>query len=124
MIRVPIQIDFKKESPYKILFNNEIIMEHSQKSIGFETTFLEPRRLHTLTIEGDVEIIKLFIDGIDTKHFIYNGFVNDGFRGNTTKGHVSYYFQVPVWRWYIEWVQHDSSYFRKLSKNHQGFLPL
>ena len=33
-------------------------------------------------------------------------------------------FEAPVWRWYIEWIQHDNSYFRKLSKNHQGFLPL
>jgi hypothetical protein len=29
-----------------------------------------------------------------------------------------------VWRWYIEWKQHDNSTFRQLSKDHSGFLPL
>ena len=124
MIRIPIQLEFKKSSDYKIILNNEIIVEHSQTSLGFDTAWLEPRRLQTLTINGDIEVTKLVLDGIDTGYFIHHGFVNGGFRGNQTTDTVTYYFQIPVWKWYIEWIQHDNSYFRKLSKAHQGFLPL
>ncbi len=124
MIRLPIQIDFKNEAHYKISLNSETIVEHSQTSIGFETPWLEPKRIQVLTITGNVEVIKLTLDDIDTAHFVHHGFVNGGLRGNQTTDTLTYYFQVPIWRWYIEWIQHEESYFRKLSKAHQGFLPL
>tara|TARA_B100001057_G_scaffold449428_1_gene490585 strand:+ start:440 stop:814 length:375 start_codon:yes stop_codon:yes gene_type:complete len=124
MIRVPIQIDFKHKSNYKITLNQETVVEHSQASIGFDTHWLEPKRLQALTIHGNVEVSKLVLDGIDTEYFIHHGFVNGGYRGNQTTENLTYYFKVPIWRWYIEWIQHDNSYFRKLSQAHQGFLPL
>tara|TARA_Y100001937_G_C7044520_1_gene296201 strand:+ start:505 stop:879 length:375 start_codon:yes stop_codon:yes gene_type:complete len=124
MIRIPIQIDFKSESDYKITLNQDTLVEHCQASIGFETPWLEPKRIHMLTITGDVEVSRLTLDEIDTAHFVHHGFVNDGLRGNQTKHTLTYYFQVPIWKWYIEWIQHEESYFRKLSKAHQGFLPL
>ena len=40
MIRIPIQIDFKSESDYKITLNQDTLVEHCQASIGFETPWL------------------------------------------------------------------------------------
>ena len=71
MIRVPIQIDFKNESPYKILFNNETIVEHSQKSIGFETTFLNTvlREKLLMTNEKQKNKITLTLSNFEEESF-------------------------------------------------------
>jgi|TARA_R110002153_G_scaffold114065_1_gene256708 hypothetical protein len=125
-MKIPIKIDFKSNGKAcKVLLNGETMATGKGPSIEFETPDLEPRRLQALTMVGEFEVEKLTLDGIDTQSFVSHGFVAGGHRGWKTKGGlITYYFQAPVWRWYIEWIQHDNSYFRKLSKNHQGFLPL
>lgn len=121
---INIRLDITTEDFYKIRLNDQAIVEHTQSTIQFTTPILKDHKMSWLDIQGKVTIDKLILDGIDTDYFIHHGFVSEGRRGNSDDKNVRYYFQTPVWEWYIDWKQHDSSKYRNISKDHSGFLPL
>jgi hypothetical protein len=121
---IPIRFTLEARTDYTVLINGENMFEHSQHTVEFNTPILKDHKMHTLDICGDVRVVNLTLDGIDTEYFIHHGFTTAGYRGNADPERVRYYFQTPVWEWYIDWKQHDNSKFRNISKTHQGFLPL
>lgn len=121
---INIRLDIATEDFYKIKLNDQSIVEHTQSTIEFTTPILKDHKIHYLDIQGKVTVQKLILDGIDTEYYIHHGFASDGRRGNIDNTQVRYYFETPVWEWYIDWRQHDNSKYRNLSKDHSGFLPL
>ena len=121
---IPIRFTLKTATDYTVLLNDQTVVEHSQDSMEFSTWILKDHKMHSLDIRGDVQVESLVLDGIDTEHYIHHGFTSDGTRGNKDNKNVRYYFQTPVWKWYLDWKQHDNSKYRNLSKTHSGFLPL
>lgn len=73
---------------------------------------------------GQITVEKLILDGIDTEYFTHHGFIENSGRGNSSNSTVKYYFNVPVWDWFLTWKENDNSTTRMLSKTHQGFIPL
>ena len=121
---ITVRITLEAACDYTVLLNNETVVEHSQTMIEFNTPVLKDHRMHTLDIRGDVQVEGLILDGIDTEYYKHHGFTGNGTRGNKDNTNVRYYFQTPVWKWYLDWKQHDNSKYRNLSKAHTGFLPL
>lgn len=121
---IPIRFELADMTPYSVCLDGEPVVEHSQARMEFNSHILKDHQTHCLDIMGDVRVERLELDGIDTDYFVHHGFTSDGTRGNTDRQRVRYYFRTPVWKWYIEWKQHDNSTFRQLSKDHSGFLPL
>ena len=109
---------------YRVLLNHEPILEHSQSTVEFTSPVLKDGRMHTLEFMGEISVKSLVLDGIDTEYFVHHGFTSNGGRGNADSRFVKYYFETPIWSWYLDWKQHDSSKYRLLSKDHSGFLPL
>jgi hypothetical protein len=124
MSSIPIRLELAKDAPYSVWLDGAKIVEHSQSKIEFHSQLLMDHKTHTLEIRGNVTVERLMLDGIDTEYFKYHGFTSDGARGNSDTKCVKYYFNTPIWKWYIEWRQHDNSTYRQLSKDHSGFLPL
>jgi hypothetical protein len=124
MHSIPISFTIKSATAYQVVLNHEHIVEHSQATIEFETPLLKDHKMQCLEIRGDVAVERLVLDGIDTEYFVHHGFTSGDTRGNADSQCVRYYFQTPVWRWYMNWRQHDNSTFRQISKDHSGFLPL
>lgn len=121
---IPIRITLNSATGYRISLNGETIVEHSQKDMEFNTPLLKDHKMQCLELEGDITVESLMFDGIDTEYFVHHGFTSNGGRGNSDSEKIKYYFQTPIWRWYMDWRQHDNSTFRQLSKDHSGFLPL
>ncbi len=121
---VSIRFTLKTATDYTVLVNGENIVEHSQDTMEFNTAILKDHKMHSLDIRGDVQVESLVLDGIDTEHYIHHGFTSNGTRGNKDSTNVRYYFQAPIWKWYLDWKQHDNSKYRNISKAHSGFLPL
>tara|TARA_B100001248_G_scaffold183281_1_gene139566 strand:+ start:3153 stop:3533 length:381 start_codon:yes stop_codon:yes gene_type:complete len=110
---------------YKIKLNDQLIIDDTTKyCVEFTTPILKDHKMHCLDLQGKVTVEKLILDGIDTDYFIHHGFCSDGNRGNHDNKQVRYYFQTPIWEWYIDWKQHDNSKYRNISKDHSGFIPL
>ena len=121
---INIRLEINTEDFYKIKLNDQPIVEHTQSTIEFTSPILKDHKFSWLDIQGKVTIESLKLDGIDTDYFIHHGFCSDGHRGNHDHKQVRYYFQTPIWEWYIDWKQHDNSKYRNISKDHSGFLPL
>lgn len=121
---IPIRFELARATPYEVWLNGQKVVEHSQNVLEFDSMILKDHMTHELEIKGHVEVIRLWLDGIDTEYFVHHGFTPDRGRGNAHNQSVKYYFNTPVWRWYMEWHKHDNSTFRELSKDHSGFLPL
>jgi len=121
---IPIRFTLKVATDYAVLLNGETIVEHSQPAIEFTTPILKDHKMHTLDIRGNVQVESLWLDNIDTEYYTHHGFTSNGARGNTDSNNVRYYFQTPIWKWLLDWKQHDNSKYRLLSKDHTGFLPL
>ena len=121
---ISIRFELADNTPYSINLDGYTVVEHSQKKLEFNSHVLKDHQTHALDIVGDVTVERLCLDGIDTDYFVHHGFTSNGTRGNTDTQRVRYYFRTPVWRWLLEWKQHDNSTFRQLSKDHSGFLPL
>lgn len=123
MHKIPVRIELESTEHYEILFNDQLILSQSGAMAEFELDVSE-HHFSNLMIRGSVRIDRLILDGIDTEYFVHHGFNPKGQRGNQSTEWVGYYFRAPIWKWYIEWKQHDNSPFREISKNHSGFLPL
>ena len=121
---INIRLEINTEDFYKIKLNDQPIVEHTQSTIEFTSPILKDHKFSWLDIQGKVTIESLTLDGIDTDYFIHHGFCSDGRRGNNDDKQVRYYFQTPIWEWYIDWKQHDNSKYRNISKDHSGFIPL
>jgi hypothetical protein len=121
---ISVQFTLKTATDYTVLLDGETVVEHSQPTLEFNTPILKDHRMHTLDIRGSVQVESLVLDGIDTEYYTHHGFTSDGARGNSDNNNVRYYFQTPVWKWFLEWKQHDDSKYRLISKAHSGFLPL
>lgn len=124
MPNIPVSFIIKTATDYKVVLNDEHIAEHSQLTMEFETPQLKDHKMQCLEIRGNVTVERLVLDDIDTEYFVHHGFTSRGARGNSDQHCVKYYFQTPIWRWYMNWRQHDNSTFRQISKDHSGFLPL
>lgn len=85
------------------------------------------RPFNKVTFVGtDLSINKLVLDGIDTRYFVHHGFTSAGHRGNNVQnsGKIWYYFKLPIWQWYMDFIEHDNSYFRQISKAYSGFTAI
>jgi hypothetical protein len=105
--------------------------DHLQTSVSnnsFTTGALAPHKTHFVEFRNTtnqlITVEKLFLDGIDTEYFIYHGFLPNSERGNANNQSVKYYFNIPIWDWFLNWKENDNSTNRMLSKTHQGFIPL
>lgn len=128
MVKVPVilEIDAQQNSKYNILCNKKIILENINSDVKINKFDFEAveHKFNSITIQGNVVVTRLELDGIDTRYFIHHGFISNKNRGNADNNFVKFYFYTPIWKWYIDWLDNDNSSFRQISKDHSGFIPL
>jgi hypothetical protein len=124
-----INIQFEAESNGTIqIFLNECDQTDRVNNNIFIANNLAPHKTHYIEFKSNtkelITVKKLILDGIDTEYFIYHGFLPNSRRGNSSDSSIKYYFNLPIWDWFLNWKQNDNSTIRMLSKTHQGFIPL
>jgi hypothetical protein len=126
MYSIEIQFEVNSVNPIQVFLNDQPQTKLINNS--FTASNLSHHKTHYIEFKSDtkqlITVEKLILDGIDTEYFIHHGFLPNSGRGNASDSYVKYYFNLPIWDWFLNWKQNDNSTIRMLSKTHQGFIPL
>tara|TARA_R110000803_G_scaffold23081_2_gene56924 strand:- start:607 stop:978 length:372 start_codon:yes stop_codon:yes gene_type:complete len=123
MIEIECNYELESSNPYEILVNERPVGIFDSPNGTLILESLDVPKINMIEFKGSVKINKLMLDGIDLEHFVFHGFMPNKGRGNQGES-VKYFYQLPIWHWFLKWKEHDNSTFRELSKSHQGFVPL